>query len=123
MFLKDQILEDDTGLLQVVEPEETEFRSLRVDKPVITSTWTTFPTEEDPFAKYKFLSFSIERDYDVIKTSRQTYGLLDWLGDLGGLRDALKNILELLLIPLVNKAYKITVASTLFRVRPRKKKS
>ena len=70
MYLKDHILEDDTGLLQVVEPEEQEFRSLRVDKPVIVSSWTKFPSEDDPFAKYKFLSFSLERDYDVEKTSR-----------------------------------------------------
>ena len=87
---------------------------------MIASTWTKFPSEEDPFAEYKFLSFSLERDFDVEKTSRQTYSILDWLGDIGGLRDALKNLLEVLLIPLVNKAYKITVVSTLFRFRPQK---
>ena len=70
LYLRDNILEDDTGLLQVVEPEEQEFRSLRVDKPVIVSTWKNFPSEEDPLAKYKFLSFSLERDYNVEKTSR-----------------------------------------------------
>ena len=70
LFLKDKVLEDDTAFIQVIEPEELDFRSLRIDKPLVVSTWTEFPSEENPLAKYKFMSFTIERDYDVEKTTR-----------------------------------------------------
>ena len=81
---------------------------------MIASKWTNFPTSEDPLAKYKFLSFSIERDYDVETTIRQTYGLLDWLGDLGGLYDALKYLIQIVMIPIISQAHQMTILSTLF---------
>ena len=40
------------------------------------------------------------------QVSRKTYGLLDWLGDWGGLMDALFMIAEILVAPFSAAAYK-----------------
>ena len=92
-------------------------RSLRVDKPVVISSWTDFPTDTDPKAKYKFLSFTFDRHYDVELVTRETYGLLDCLGDIGGLYDAMKYITELMLVPLTNYAYKSILLKNIFHTR------
>ena len=45
--------------------------------------------EENPLGRYKYISAQFAMNYDMVVTSRQTYSLLDWLGDVGGLTDAL----------------------------------
>lgn len=105
MYLQNNVLEDDISFLQVTEGDTEEFMSLRVDKPVVVSTMNNFPTPENPLAKYKFLSFSIERNFDITVSSRQTYSLLDFMGDLGGLYEALKTIFKIMMLPLTNFAY------------------
>ena len=100
-------------------PQEKFFTSIKVDKPAIVSAWNKFPTDENPNARYKFLSFTLERHYDVTAFSRQTYGLLDLLGDCGGLLDALKMISQFILLPVVNWTYKWTLASILFKFKAR----
>ena len=44
------------------------------------------------------------RESDVRAISRQTYGVLDWMGDWGGLMDALKLLAQLLIMPFQNFA-------------------
>ena len=39
---------------------------------------------------------------DVINWNRQTYSLLDWLGDLGGLLDILLHIGHVLVLPIAS---------------------
>ena len=70
LYLQNNELQDDTAFLQVMDGDELEYMSLNVDKPVVVSTMTNFPTPEDPLAKYKFLSFSIERNFDIQVVSR-----------------------------------------------------
>eukprot|EP00353_Schmidingerella_taraikaensis_P000924 CAMPEP_0185596530 /NCGR_PEP_ID=MMETSP0434-20130131/80811_1 /TAXON_ID=626734 ORGANISM="Favella taraikaensis, Strain Fe Narragansett Bay" /NCGR_SAMPLE_ID=MMETSP0434 /ASSEMBLY_ACC=CAM_ASM_000379 /LENGTH=53 /DNA_ID=CAMNT_0028225049 /DNA_START=510 /DNA_END=671 /DNA_ORIENTATION=- len=48
------------------------------------SAWTEFPTREKPDGKYKFTSFSIYVSGDQQVTERETYNILEWLGDIGG---------------------------------------
>ena len=38
---------------------------------------------------YKYVSWELNMSLDRVNWNRQTYSLLDWLGDLGGLADAL----------------------------------
>ena len=63
------------------------------------SSWNNFPTKENPTAKYKFGSFEIKRKQEKKITIRATYNILDWLGDWGGLMDALIMIGNFLVAP------------------------
>ena len=66
----------------------------------IPSSWNTYPTRENPSSRYKFMSIEVNMNLDKKRFSRQTYSLLDWLGDIGGLSDALLPIVGLLVSPL-----------------------
>ena len=54
---------------------------------------------ENPNGLYKFGSIQLVADRIVQIINRQTYSLLDWLGDMGGLNDALLLIFNLSLLP------------------------
>ena len=54
-----------------------------------TSAWNKFPTPKNPLSRYKFTSIEVNFSPDVRTIFRQTYNILDWLGDVGGLTDAL----------------------------------
>ena len=54
---------------------------------------------------------------DVKQWNRQTYSLLDWLGDLGGLFDALLYICRMLISPLSVYSLKQTILSNMFRFK------
>ena len=49
--------------------------------------------------------------------NRQTYSLLDWLGDLGGLFDALRYIGLILVEPVVRFKMHETMMSNLYRLK------
>ena len=53
------------------------------------SSWNVFPTEENPLGRFKYISFDIYFSQDLTIWNRQTYSFLDYLGDLGGLYDAI----------------------------------
>ena len=53
----------------------------------------------NPNGKYKFGSVSIRVKPHTIMITRQSYGLLDWLGDIGGLIDALSYLFSIILMP------------------------
>ena len=65
LFLQDNQLEDDSTYFQLTSAEQIDYYSLKTDKPVVISSMSNFPTEEDPLALYKFMSFTIERTFDV----------------------------------------------------------
>ena len=54
------------------------------------SAWNDYPT------RYKFIGVEILLNFDLNAYSRNTYSLLQWFGDLGGLEQALKLIGSLL---------------------------
>ena len=49
--------------------------------------------------------------------TRQTYSILDWLGDMGGLFDALYLIGMIILAPISNFALKTELLTSMFRFR------
>ena len=49
--------------------------------------------------------------------SRETYGVLDALGDVGGLYDALRFLVQILLIPLTNYAYQSLLLNNIFNTK------
>ena len=82
------------------------------------SSWNKFPTKEDPSRRYKFTSLEVNLSLDKLVVNRETYSLLDWLGDLGGLFDALKLLCAFAISPISGFTLKATLMATLFRQRP-----
>ena len=71
-------------------------------------------------AKYEDLTPYIiryEMGLNLKKIDRAIYGLLDWLGDIGGLNDALFIIIELSMIPFKRFTFGSFILTRLFRVR------
>ena len=69
------------------------------------SSWVDYPTAENPYGKYKFTSAHFRLALQSLRQiNRQTYSLLDWLGDCGGLMDALFLIAEILVAPFASFA-------------------
>ena len=64
------------------------------------SSWIYFPTDDNPLGKYKFGSIELGVNLDLYNVSRQTYSLLDWLGDVGGLLDILLHMGSALVLPI-----------------------
>ena len=70
------------------------------------SIFVDYPTEENPHGRYKFISIHILLHSEIRLISRKTYSLLDWLGDWGGLLDALFMLAELFVAPFSAVAYR-----------------
>ena len=115
-MLRQNVLEDETGILQYGVEDELEYFSFVTRSPA-ASAWNKFPTKEEPLTRYKFTSLEIIHSPDYLVTSRQTYSLLDWLGDLGGLLDALRYIGMLFMAPVSSWALRSTLMSKLFLFR------
>ena len=104
--------------MQFGNSEDTFFYGFEAkEKP---SSWINFPTEENPENKFKFISVEVSQNKDLIKHNRQTYSLLDWLGDCGGLLDALSLIGEIITYPFSVFALNAKLASLLVRYKPSK---
>ena len=82
------------------------------------SAWDKYPTVENPLAKYKFTSLEVNLSLHKKVINRQTYSLLDWLGDFGGLIDGLFYFCKFLISPVASFSLQATLLSTLFRHRP-----
>lgn len=104
---------DESELLQLGIVSEQAFYELTHELPV-ASSWNTFPTRENPSTRYKYTSFEIQLGKNKTVVERQTYSLLDWLGDLGGLFDALKIICNWFVAPVATYALKATLMTKFF---------
>ena len=67
---------------------------------------------------YKFASLEINLNRDLIVINRQTYSLLDFLGDCGGLLDALKLLGELFANPVALYMFRTKIASLIVHILP-----
>jgi hypothetical protein len=72
------VVEDETDYIKFgVNEYERPFKY--VDLGTLSpSTWTNYPT------KYKFFSFNLHASDYKINIARETYDILEWLGDIGG---------------------------------------
>jgi len=61
-------------------------------------------------------SIWIEISPDTVQHSRSVYSVLDWLGDVGGLFDALNLIARVLLSSLTTLIFKLGLFNRLFEV-------
>ena len=83
----------------------------------LASAWTD-DLELNPRGEYKFASVEIHQENSISKINRQTYSLLEWLGDIGGLLDAMLFIAQLALWPVYNFNVTNHLMKRLFRKRP-----
>jgi len=79
---------DESQTIQLGISEDQKFFEFKSEL-ARASSWNKYPTKENPYSRYKFTSFELSISPDKMVINRQTYSLLDWLGDLGGLFDAL----------------------------------
>ena len=79
-----------------------------------------FPTDEQPDNKYKFVSLNFQQGKDLRVVNRSYFSLLEWLGDWGGLLDALFLLAEFLIAPFSAFALKVKVAESLVSVKDKK---
>ena len=70
--------------------------------------------------KYKFTGIELKFSLDLRLTERSTYSLLEWLGDIGGLFDALKLIAVPLVSPFAKFFLSLELLTRLFRIKPSK---
>jgi hypothetical protein len=88
--VQESLVQDQISLLQLGKATKTQLYDLK-DTGNKPSDWSTYPSY------YKFTSINLLLDYNLISVTRQTYSLLTFFGDLGGLYEALTRICGLLL--------------------------
>lgn len=70
------------------------------DELIVENTiGAVFPSDENPRGMWPYMTVNFSMDTSFRQVSRQTYSLLDWCGDWGGLLDALFLIAEILVYP------------------------
>ena len=119
-------LEDDSEYVQTGEPSINEYYSMLIHGPPQPSAWNQWPTKENQIAKpngkapvkYKHASIDIMYSQHKLYWSRQTYGLLDYLGDLGGLFEGLYFICGFFIAPISSFGLNSTLLTSIFLVKP-----
>ena len=62
-------------------------------------------------------------DTDVMNWSRQTYSLLDWLGDIGGLYGMICTLASFMVYPMAKFGLETALMSSFFRFRQSQEES
>ena len=105
---------DETGFLQYGIQDETSFTTFQIDPPA-PSSMKNWPNEKGSDKEYKITSAWITLSMDQIVVERQTYSILEWLGDVGGLFDMLGLIGGGLVAPFSAFAVKAEMMTSAFR--------
>ena len=107
-------LVDETEYVQLGAIDEVEYEkfSFADAQPSIYREW---PTETNGNRIYKLASLWIEFGQSLTETERQTYSMLDLLGDIGGLFEALRYIGGMIMAPFTAFAMQSRILSTVFR--------
>lgn len=58
------MLSDETTIVQYGMSSESYFNEFKLAGTAFPSAWTKYPTEEDPYTKYKFTSIEINFNQD-----------------------------------------------------------
>ena len=91
-------------MLQYGQYDETEFWEYTLSSAE-PSSWIYWPTPESPSNLYKYVSGEFNVSMDLKNYARQTEGLLDYLGDLGGLIDILIMLAKYIIGPFAPLSY------------------
>ena len=76
------------------------------------STYDQWPTKENPGEIYKLTNIWLEQGLTERIVERQTYSLLELLGDTGGLFDGLRIITKILILPFTRYALRAMLVSS-----------
>lgn len=113
-LLNENLLIEDVDYLQVGQPErEFHFYDWSMGMPE-PSVWQQYPHN------YKFTGFDVQFNQDLTQIERKTYDFLEFLGDLGGLLDALYGIGLLVVSPFVDFETSNQIMSQLFMFKSSK---
>ena len=85
-------VEDEIDYFQVGQTDEDSFFDMTIQVPE-PSSWNLWPE------RYKFIGLEVYFHYDKLLISRSTYGILECLGDIGGLAECVYYIGYFLLLP------------------------
>ena len=109
-------LQDETAFLQYGQETETMFYEL--ERPTYhVSAWTDDLIEK-PNGKYKFTSMEVNMKLKEKVTMRDTYDVLSFVGDIGGLVDGLMMLGSFLLSPYTSFKLRSYLLSHLYRRLP-----
>ena len=111
-----QELQDETDFVQYGQEDSTEYNWINRIQPQ-SSAWLEHPTKNET-GLYKFSSIEFNLDNRIGVVQRETYDLLSWLGDIGGLIDALKYAVQFIMAPYAAFSAKSTLLKSLFRMKP-----
>ena len=103
--------------MQYGQEEDREFYTFKING-VFASSWIDFPST------FKYVGFEITLNLDSNIINRQTYSVLDWLGDIGGLNGILLTIAEISIAPFASFELSRYLLLNFFRTqkRPNRKK-
>ena len=107
---------DETDFFQYGQEDETDIIQLNVEKPQ-KSAWSTHPSV-NPNGRYKFSSMDMFVDPRVLTFNRNTYDFFGFLGDIGGMIDAIYIILKIILLPITAFNLKSFLLTVMFRLVP-----
>ena len=104
------LLIDASGYLHYGLNDETEFQTISFDaeRPSSDNAWP-FNAQSDSIYKFSSIALSFGQDRTLIE--RQTYGILDWLADCGGLLFALAVLAYIVVTPFANYKLKAELLS------------
>ena len=77
-----------------------------------------FPTVEEPQLQYKFTSVTLYFSPDLNVIERQTYSLLEYLGNIGGLYNMLAIIASFMVSPVAAFYLRVELLTSIFTFRP-----
>lgn len=106
-------LQDETDFFQWGQFDEVEFQDFKIAE-LRPSSFKNWPTDDEPDNKYKFSSLVMYLDQDVTSFERKTYSSLEWLGDIGGLFDAMRIIGQAIVAPVAIFATKAELMKQAF---------
>ena len=109
-FVNVHELSDEIEFFSIGQQNTVEFHSINYETPQ-PSLFSQWPTLENPFGEYKFVSLWLELSQSKTTIERSTYNILEWVGDIGGLFDGFRLIVESLIAPLTGYAVKTAILS------------
>ena len=81
-------IEDDTALIRYGQTVERELTNSR-ESHQFFSAWNDYPDEENRLGLYQYGRVIVMHSMDMIIHNRETYGFLEWIGDIGGVLEGL----------------------------------
>ena len=113
-WIEKYLLVDEIDLFQIGQVNEGEFEKI-VLQQVSPSAYTSWPTRDNP-SRYKINSIWLELSKSQTTIERQTYSMLELMGDVGGLLDGLKIVGGFFVTPIASFALRVKLLASGFKL-------